>query len=144
MWTTSIEWVAIFERGQLEKLGGFDEDIGIGALTPWQSCESQDILIRAMEVGARIVYDPKLFGHHAELETRRPNSGQLKKGRAYARGMGWVLRKHGASWWERLYWVARPAVRAGLSLLLARFREAAYQCEVALGRIEGARGRLFS
>ena len=144
VWTTSIEWVAIFRLEVLKGLGGFDEQIGIGAATPWQSCESQDILLRALEQGARIVYDPELFGHHAELETRRPDEGQMRKGRAYARGMGWVLRKHDAPWMERLYWVARPATRAALTFLLGRLQEAAYQREVAVGRLEGAWGRLLS
>ena len=143
VWTTSIEWVAFFKRSLLEALGGFDEDVGIGSTTPWQSCESQDIVLRALEHGAGCVYDPSLFGHHAELNIETPDEAQIRKGRAYARGMGWVLRKHKSAWPARAYWVLRPACKSLIRAAQGRPAAASYYRNIALGRLEGARGRVF-
>ena len=143
VWTTSIEWVAFFKRGVFERTDGFDENIGIGASSPWQSCESQDIILRALADSFHCVYDPGLYGHHLELNTLEPDQAQIKKGRAYARGMGWVLRKHQISWMRRFYWFLRPLLRACLSVLRGRIAAARYYNEVFLGRLEGACGHLF-
>jgi glycosyltransferase involved in cell wall biosynthesis len=144
VWTTQIEWVAVFRRSLLQALDGYNPDLGVGAATPWQACEGQDIVLRALMIGAICCYDPDLFGHHAELETSDPDAAMIRKGRAYGRGMGYVLRQHGWGWGARLYWVARPAVRAALSLLRRNLPAARYAQQVAIGRLEGALGRLLT
>jgi len=143
VWTTQIEWVAVFRRSLLQALGGYDEGLGVGAATPWQACEGQDIVLRALKLGATCWFDPDVFGHHAELETTHPDAAMIRKGRAYARGMGYVLRQHGWGWGARLYWAARPGARAALSLLRRNLPAARYYQQVAIGRLEGAAGRLM-
>lgn len=143
VWTTSIEWVAFIKHSLLDELGGFDEGVGVGSTTPWQSCESQDFVLRALEHGALCAYDPDLFGHHGELNIGHPDAAQIRKGRAYARGMGWVLRKHGSTWPIRIYWVLRPMMKGVVRLVQGRAAAAAYYRNIAMGRWEGARGRLF-
>ncbi len=144
VWTTQIEWVAAFRRSLLQTLDGYDEGLGVGAATPWQACEGQDIVLRALKRGASCWYDPALFGHHAALETTHPDAAMIRKGRAYARGMGYVLRQHGWGWGARLYWVARPAARAALSLLRGHLPAARYYRQVAIGRLEGGLGRTIT
>jgi len=144
VWTTQIEWVAVFRRTCLQALGGYDPDLGVGAATPWQACEGQDIVLRALAMGAACWYDPDLFGHHAELPTAHPDDALVRKARAYGRGMGYVLRRHGWGWGERLYWVARPCARAGLRLLRRNLPAARYFQQVAIGRLEGALGWLLT
>ena len=142
VWTTGIEWVVFFKREVFAMTSGYDVDIGIGASTPWQSCEAQDIMLRALRAGYTCVFDPAVFGHHAALDLRSP--GMLKKGRAYARGHGYVLRRHGYSWTTAANWIARPAVRALLSLCRGDLALAGYYVRVALGRFEGWRMRVLS
>jgi len=144
VWTTQIEWVAVFRRALLARLDGYDPGLGVGAATPWQACEGQDLVLRALTAGAACWYDPDLFGHHAELETAQPDTAMIRKGRAYGRGMGYVLRQHGWGWGVRLYWVARPLARAALSLLRGHRPAARYAQQVAIGRLEGALGRLLT
>jgi len=143
VWTTQIEWVAIFRRSLLQALDGYDPGLGVGATTPWQAGEGQDIVLRALKRGAICCYDPDLFGHHVELPTHHPDAALIRKGRAYGRGMGFVLRRHGWGWGARLYWVARPVARAGLGLLRRHWSVARYAQQVAIGRLEGAVGRVF-
>jgi glycosyltransferase involved in cell wall biosynthesis len=135
VWTTGIEWVAFFRRRVLDALGGYDIGIGVGAATPWQACEGQDIMLRALDRDFACFYDPALFGHHAELDIDDPS--MLKKGRAYGRGLGYVLRLHRYPVLAAVNWIARPAVKAVLWLgrgHVGRFR---YYSSVALGRSEG-------
>lgn len=141
VWTTQIEWMVLFERSVLEAVGGYDERVGVGAATPWQSCEAQDIVLRAMSRGYRVGYDPSFRGHHPELDTLTPDVAMRRKGRAYARGHGWVLRKHGFGPAEAAYWAGRPMVGAALDLARGRTSSAAYRAGVALGRLEGYVGQ---
>ena len=137
VWTAGIEWVVFFRREVFATLGGFDPAIGIGAATPWQSCEAQDIMLRAIEAGRSCVFDPAVFGHHAELDIRSP--AMLRKGRAYARGFGYVLRRHRYPLAQVASWLLRPALRGVLSALKGDRTLVAYYSNVLVGRLEGWR-----
>ena len=139
VWTTGIEWVVLFRRDVLAMTSGYDVDIGIGAATPWQSCEAQDIMLRAVRAGYVCVFDPDVFGHHAELDIR--SEAMRRKGRAYARGFGYVLRRHRYSALTAMNWIARPIARAGQSILRGDRAAVGYYVAVALGRYEGWRMR---
>jgi glycosyltransferase involved in cell wall biosynthesis len=139
VWTTSIEWMIFFRRAVLEAVGGFDEDIGPGAGTPWGANEGQDILLRALSRGFSAVYDPSLFGFHPELNVRTPDRDGLEKALAYARGMGFVLRRHRYGAASAAYWVGRPAVASAAHAVLGDQVRAGYYARVAKGRLEGWR-----
>ncbi|MCX8253220.1 hypothetical protein RHAL1_02293 [Beijerinckiaceae bacterium RH AL1] len=140
VWTTGIEWVVLFDRKVLQAVGGYDVGIGVGASTPWQSCEAQDIVLRALDKGFSCVFDPSVFGHHAELDIR--DASMLRKGRAYARGLGHVLRVHKYPTRAAASWVLRPTARAMLALARGDVTLFSYYRSVALGRLEGWRGRV--
>jgi glycosyltransferase involved in cell wall biosynthesis len=144
VWTTSIEWLQILRREAVEAVGGYDEAIGVGAATPWQSAEAQDLLLRVLAAGARGHYDPDLVGHHAELPVARPDAALRRKLRRYARGMGHVLRKHRFGPGEAGKWLVRPL--GGLAFALARLklRQALLFLHVAVGRVEGYTGSLLT
>ena len=137
VWTSGIEWVVFFKREVFERVGGYDPDIGVGAATPWQSCEAQDIMLRALAAGSICVFDPAVFGHHAELDVNAPS--MLRKGRAYARGFGYVLKLHDYPATTMVNFVLRPLVRGALCLAKGNLTQAAYCWNVAMGRVEGWR-----
>lgn len=137
VWTTGIEWVVFFERAVLDAVGGYDPDIGVGASTPWQACEGQDIMLRALAQGFVCWFDPAVYGHHAELDVK--DASMIRKGRGYARGLGYVLRLHEFPTRDAAKWVVRPVVGAGLSLARGKTHLARYYVNVALGRWEGWR-----
>lgn len=138
VWTTAIEWMVLFRRSVLEAIGGFDNEVGIGAATPWQSCEIQDILIRAMHAGFVCWFDPIIIGHHEEMVLGRPDDRLVRKARGYARGMGFVLRLHGYSALNIGTWIVRPLARGALSAVRGNGGMLPYYGNVALGRLEGA------
>jgi glycosyltransferase involved in cell wall biosynthesis len=144
VWTTQIEWVTLFKRSTLEAVGGYNVDIGVGASTPWQSCEGQDIVLRALAKGLRCYYDPSLYGHHAELDIYKPDEAMCRKGRMYGRGLGHVLRVHKYTTWSALNWILRPVVKGGMFLLQGKFQRFRFYRNVAAGRWEGWSGRVHS
>ena len=143
VWISGIEWSMIFKKNVLETVGGFDERIGIGASTPWQSCEGQDLILRALAKGFKCYFDPSFFGHHEELNVVAPDRAMNLKGRAYGRGLGYVLRTHDYSKLIAAVWVIRPLARAGLNLFRGNFKSLRYLLNVSLGRLEGALGRTY-
>ena len=137
VWTTQIEWVCFFKLSTLKALSGYDENIGIGASSPWQACEGQEIVLRALAADFKAYYSPDLFGHHEELDTRAPDAAMRKKGLGYARGLGRVLRMHNFGIGTALYWAARPAANAVINMCRLRVPRARYLAQVSIGRIQG-------
>jgi glycosyltransferase involved in cell wall biosynthesis len=140
VFTTQIEWVVFFKRQVFEKLRGYDEDIGVGASTPWQSCEGPDITIRAINAGFSVYYDPDLYAHHPEINIRNPDNATREKGRRYARGMGHVIKKHSCGILRLANYLIRPVGGACVSLLRGNINRVFYYLNVAIGRAEGYAG----
>lgn len=144
VWISGIEWVMLFKKSALLAVGGFDEDVGVGASTPWQACEGQDILLRVLDKGLTCRFDPSFFGHHVRFD-EIPAKNMQAKGRAYARGLGYVLRVHHFGYLSAANWIGRPMVKLLLSAVKGDRDRCAYDFNVALGRLEGYLGRtLFS
>lgn len=141
VWTTAIEWMVFFRRSVLDRVDGFDEDIGVGASTPWQAGEIQDIIIRAIEAGFSCWYDPSVVGFHKETVIGTPDARVKRKARVYGRGIGFVLRLHRYPAPTVLMWTTRPLVGGVLAALRGRWGMIPYQGQVSLGRIEGVMGR---
>lgn len=137
VWIMQIEWTTLIRRDVLDRLGGYDEALGIGCQTPWQAAEGPDLILRALEQGFSCHYDPDLAGHHEEYETNPPSPEMTAKARAYARGMGFVLRKNGAGPVLGAYWAARPLMQLLVNGVQGKGRRARYFALVSLGRLEG-------
>lgn len=137
VWTTQIEWMAFFRRDLLLKIGGYDPSIGVGAASPWQACEGQELVLRALAQGANITFDPTLFGHHESLYSAKPSKQLIEKSRKYARGHGRVLKMHDYSALDMAFWVSRPSLKAAYNLAMFRFKLSEQALSTALGRFEG-------
>ena len=143
VWVTQSEAASFYRRALLERLQGFDEGIGIGSPSPWQAAEGTDFVLKALHEGSRCYYDPSLYGFHREYDLDDPNNGMPAKGRAYARGMGYVLRRHRFGPFCLIHWASRPFFTAFISAINGRFHRAFYSLLVSLGRVEGWLGRVW-
>lgn len=137
VWTHSIEASTVYRKSMLDVVGGFDETLGVGCPTRWQSGEGTDLLLRVMQAGGRVVYDPSF----TVTEFQRPTSPDdyLRKVRNYARGTGRVYQ----SWyspWECAALVLKPGVAALTELARGRRYEASKKWQSAIGRAEGVLG----
>jgi hypothetical protein len=85
----------IFLRKRVhEKIGFFSAWMGVGGGTEFQSGEETDYLLRALNAGFKMWFEPSLHVFHIELRTpeRLANSNYR-----YAVGGGGLMRRHGCS-----------------------------------------------
>ena len=106
LWNRAISYTIFLRRELVERVGAFDERLGL----PSSSGEEIDYLVRALDAGAHIEYDPSLVVEHAE-EPRDPHHIAARDGRS----IGYILRKH--RYPPRV--VARMLVRPAGGALLA-------------------------
>jgi hypothetical protein len=94
LWNRAISFTIFLRRSVVERVGAFDERLGLGAEgRPWSSGEETDYLVRALDSGARIRYEPSLVVTH-EDKTLSP-SALRSLGARDGTSMGYILRKHG-------------------------------------------------
>jgi hypothetical protein len=119
-------------------IGGlrFDESLGRGARTPWGSGEGTDFVLRLLERGDRVFYDPSLTVVHPP---RVPPYGRKANLRAYdyGRGMGRVLELHRYGPHEKARYLAGPLMRSAGAAVRLKPLEAGYHASVLRGRLEG-------
>jgi glycosyltransferase involved in cell wall biosynthesis len=141
IWIRQQEWITFIRRDLLERIDGYDENIGIGGPSPWQAAEGYDLVLRGIAAGGRAWYDPTLFAHHEEMATDQPDERMIAKGRAYARGTGYVLHRHSRSHSVIAYWCGRSAFNTLRSIVRGNWPRARYFGHMTVGRLEGWLGR---
>jgi len=134
VWERGVAVTIFLRKAVLQKIGGFDEDLGVGSSTPWQSGEETDLLIRALEV-APIYFRPELITLHDSIQVY--NRAENAKAYRYALGCGYVLRKHRYPLWFLLYKLARSTAATVLSFLRGRPGKAGYHIAIFKGRLRG-------
>lgn len=139
IWRVLIEWVIVFRTDVYRKAGGFDEALGAGSGTPWNSGEGQDLVLRCLANGARGYFRRALYGHHPEEQPNSNPDANIEKMRGYSRGKGFVMRRHGFSLAEFLPELARPA--AGMLVYTAMLKPVMARRSSAIlqGRLYGWR-----
>ncbi|MCO6008544.1 glycosyltransferase [Actinoallomurus purpureus] len=140
VWTSAIEHTVFLRRDFIRAVGGFDEDLGVGAASPWQSGEGTDLLLRGLKAGWTILFDPQII--IVEYNPDAPSPGERAyhiKARRYARGTGRVYRAHHGLG-LRVRVVFRPLAAAALSIAGGRWALTIWYLQRAIGRIEGLTG----
>ena len=134
LWNRAISFTIFVRRPVVEAVGSFDEQLGLGSDTPWHSAEEIDYLIRALDGGARIEYDPELVVQH-DLRENTPVVG-LRDGAS----IGYLLRKH--RYRPRVVgrMLVRPVGGALAALLRLDRGRARYQLATLRGRLRGYLG----
>src|SRR5439155_22927169 len=60
LWNRAISFTIFLRAAVVANVGPFDERLGLGASAQWSSGEEIDYLVRALDGGARIEYDPSV------------------------------------------------------------------------------------
>jgi glycosyltransferase involved in cell wall biosynthesis len=134
LWNRAISFTIFLRRQTVTGVGEFDVELGLGSGTPWHSAEEIDYLVRALDRGARIEYDPALVVQH-EVRPDTPEIG-LRDGAS----IGYLLRKHRYPARTLGRMLARPV--GGTLVALARLDagRAGYQLATLRGRVRGYLG----
>jgi GT2 family glycosyltransferase len=134
LWNRANAATMFLRRELVERVGGFDDRLGLGSGEPWSSGEETDYLIRAVAAGARIAYDPTVVVLH---DVREDDAAiGLRDGAS----VGYLLRKHRYPPRTVGRMLARPVGGAALALARLDFARARYYAATLRGRIRGYRG----
>jgi GT2 family glycosyltransferase len=138
VWNLAASAGLFLRRPLLDRVGAFDERLGLGVQQPWSSGEETDYAIRALALGARIEYDPELVVEH-ELAAH-VGSGLRERGRREGASVGYLLRKHGYPARTVARMAVRPVGGIAVSLVRRDTAEAGFHAATLRGRVRGYLG----
>jgi len=121
-------------RSVVDQVGFFNEAIGVGAKSRYQSGEDLDYFLRVCELGGILWYEAGFTVHHPSFHSpeRLRRTTYL-----YALGGAYVMRIHGFSLWSFLRWPVRSLGGALLSCMKADFENARIYVTRAAGQCRG-------
>jgi len=91
LWGCAVSTALFLRRTVATAVGGFNEDIGVGAPSRYQSGEETDYVLRALKMGFQAWFEPALTVHHPPLD----GIERLKKtSYPFGLGTGCVLGLH--------------------------------------------------
>jgi len=130
LWNRAISFTIFLRAAVVAGVGGFDERLGL----PRSSGEEIDYLIRAVDAGAQIEYDPSIMVPH------RPTVRSLTHlGARDGASIGYILRKHGYPRRRVAGMMLRPAGGALLAVLRNDRARAQFHLSTLRGRFVGYR-----
>jgi glycosyltransferase involved in cell wall biosynthesis len=139
IWTRSIE-ATMFLRGKNARRFRFDETLGRGSGTAWESGEGTDYLLQLLSEGASLYYEPTLNVIHPH-PVPPYDAKAMRRAYEYGCGRGRVLRKHEYPLRERAKTLVGPLKRAVACAANLRTAEARYYWNVFRGRSRGLVGK---
>jgi GT2 family glycosyltransferase len=125
LWNRAISFTIFLRRELVDRVGAFDERLGL----PSSSGEETEYLVRALDAGARIEYDPTIVVHHARKDVDLAALGARE-----GAGLGYILRKH--HYPART--IARMFVRPAVGIVVDP-RRAGFHLATLRGRVRGYR-----
>lgn len=139
VWGRAVSSGMFFRSEAITAAGAFDETLGPGSGC-WEAGEETDLLIRVVETGRRVHYEPSLHVHHPDplgVGTDRSAAYSLERWGAYARATGHLMRKHRFPPHAVAYRCCRPLVGSAVAALQGDFTRSRIRLTVATGRAAG-------
>ena len=137
VWNSANSHTLFLRRPTVDRVGRFDEALGLGSGTPWHSGEEIDFLVRALRTGATVEYDPSFVVLHP-----RParSAGELQAlGARDGGSVGYILAKHGYPARAVARMLLRPLGGAAAAVAGADLDRARFHLATLGGRIRGYR-----
>jgi glycosyltransferase involved in cell wall biosynthesis len=92
LWHCGLSPCAFLRRQVTDAIGPFNEKIGVGAESKYQSGEDTDYFLRPLALGLEMCYEPTITVHHPFLHSVER---LRRRTYTYALGGGYILRAHG-------------------------------------------------
>jgi glycosyltransferase involved in cell wall biosynthesis len=134
VWNRAISFTIFLRSAVVTRIGAFDEQLGLGSGTRWASGEEIDYLVRAVDAGARIEYDPEVVVVH-EDKVLVPSAVGERDGAS----VGYILRKHRYPMKTVTRMLARPIGGAAASAVRGDGARARFHLSTLRGRVLGYR-----
>ena len=137
VWRAGTSATIFARREVVERIGAFDEALGLGPDARFGSGEEIDYLVRALRAGVPVEYDPALVVIHP---VRAPTGDELVAlGKRDGGSVGYVLGRHGYPPRAVLRMLVRPAAGVLVSLVRLDGTRARFQAATLVGRVCGLR-----
>lgn len=138
LWNRVISFGIFLRRDVVERVGAFDETLGLGSGSLWSSGEEVEYVLRAIQARTRIEYDPSLVVTHA---VKRYTPTELRAvGLRDGASIGWILRRHRYGLRSTVRMLARPLGGIGASLARGDVTRASFHAATFAGRVRGYLG----
>ena len=138
----AISHTIFLRRSVVDRVGDFDEQLGLGSGTPWSSGEEIDFLVRALRAGARVEYDPSVVITHP---VKTPSAEELiGLGRRDGGSLGYLLAANRYPAGTVIRLLVRPLLASVAFAVLLDGTRARFQLATLGGRLRGllaGRGR---
>lgn len=136
VWRGAISFSIFLRRRLVDKIGNFDEKLGVGAGTPWGAGEETDYLLRGLKAGGNILFDRELVLRHPVKTSNFDEAARERQGR-YEAGFGRVIRRAGFPMWYFPWVCSRTLCGALLALATGRSAQARFKLHSVQARISG-------
>ena len=136
VWTAATSYTIFLRAEAVRRAGGFDETLGVGSGSRWGAGEEVNFLLKVVDAGLKVEYDPALQICHPE-PIAAMDAKAFARARLYNRGFGRVLglNRYGAGF--VLYLIGRSVAGCLLALLRFDFARARYYWIAASQRFLG-------
>jgi glycosyltransferase involved in cell wall biosynthesis len=135
VWRRAISFTIFFRRQVCENIGGFDEEIGIGANTIYGSGEETDYVLRAIRKYQVFYSADFTINHPNPLIDYSPQV--ISRGYRYGCGFGKVVDKHGYNFRFKLRALVRPFLGMILHISTLELAKSHYYWNTFRGRLRG-------
>jgi glycosyltransferase involved in cell wall biosynthesis len=133
-----ISFTMFLRKSLVDKIGPFDENLGLGPEVRWPGAEDFDYLLRAASAdqSSRVLYSPQFRVFHDDLPS---TFDEKRRARRYgdARGFGHFLRKHQYPAPFLYYYSSRYLADAAFCWLVGNKAKASYRWTAFLGTRRG-------
>lgn len=110
---TSIMSTMFFRHEWLDRVGPFDENMGVGSAGWYGACEESDLLLRVIEAGGDVRYRPDIVVTQQEPRDE-PDDAFVTKMLKYGCGQGHLWRKRRLPKSQLAYFLARKLVASAV------------------------------
>lgn len=135
VWRRAISFTIFFRRQVCEDIGGFDEEMGVGAKTIYGSGEETDYVLRAIRKHQVFYCADFTINHPNPLIHYSPQV--ISRGYRYGCGFGRVVSKHGYDFRFKLRALIRPFLGMILHISTFQLPKSHYYWNTFRGRLRG-------
>ena len=135
VWHTANSHTMFLRRELVERVGAFDEALGLGSGTRFASGEETDYLVRALRSGARLAYEPSLVITHP-VKALTP-AGLAALGAREGGSVGYILARNAYPAHVVARMLVRPLVGAVVSFALLDTHRGRFHAATLAGRVRG-------